>query len=106
MLFKYLMLILNFYTLNTNKMTYQPVLNSSTSAYFVTESTAVDCYENHHKFPCYCGKLYNSLKNLKRHVKFECNKEAKLKCPYCDQFFKRNDNRLKHVMLYHSIPSR
>lgn len=30
-----------------------------------------------------CGKAYNYFKNLKRHMKYECQKQPHYNCPYC-----------------------
>lgn len=64
--------------------------------YFVTESGV-------RNFFCHCGKIYGLKTSLSRHLKLECGKEPKYKCPYCNHYFKRNHNRLRHIKLVHKI---
>ncbi|CAG5097831.1 Similar to Zinc finger protein Xfin (Xenopus laevis) [Cotesia congregata] len=48
-----------------------------------------------------CGKSYSRKWLLKRHVSFECNKEPRFKCPYCDYKAKQSPNVYPHVRKMH-----
>ena len=49
-----------------------------------------------------CGKSYKQNKNLKRHIKIECNKPPRFKCFYCSYRSKRKAHMKSHFFHRHS----
>ncbi|XP_065209931.1 zinc finger protein 626-like [Planococcus citri] len=47
-----------------------------------------------------CGKHYKYNQNLKRHIKYECGKAPKLKCPECDYVTFYKYDLLNHSLLH------
>jgi hypothetical protein len=56
------------------------------------------------KFACPlgCGSVYSQNKNLQYHMKYECGKEPRFKCPYCSHRTKRKNNLMLHISSQHS----
>lgn len=56
----------------------------------------------HLMFECYqCLKIYKHSKSLSKHLKYECGKEATLRCPFCTYKCKRPDHLKKHTEKHH-----
>ncbi|KAK0096628.1 hypothetical protein PV326_004922 [Microctonus aethiopoides] len=48
-----------------------------------------------------CGRVYSHTNNLSRHIKYECGKEPRFKCPYCDLRSKQRPNTYRHIRECH-----
>ncbi|KAH0952455.1 hypothetical protein HN011_012357 [Eciton burchellii] len=48
-----------------------------------------------------CGRCYKFKRSLRRHVKVECGKTPKHKCPYCQHRSKYRASISKHVLSIH-----
>ena len=48
-----------------------------------------------------CGKHYKYNQNLKRHIKYECGKTPKLKCPECEYITFYKYDLLNHSLRKH-----
>ncbi|CAG5097835.1 Similar to lola: Longitudinals lacking protein [Cotesia congregata] len=48
-----------------------------------------------------CNAGYTYKKTLKTHLKYDCGKEPRFKCPYCNKKDKCSSNIYKHVRLRH-----
>lgn len=48
-----------------------------------------------------CPKFYRSKTALRTHTQFECGKEKRFKCPYCDYRAHLKGNLQKHVFRIH-----
>lgn len=56
------------------------------------------------KYKCVnCGKAYVWSYTLKRHMLYECGKEAQFQCPLCDYKSKQKSNLLRHVRCSHNV---
>uniref|UniRef100_A0A8D9EW19 Longitudinals lacking protein, isoforms A/B/D/L n=2 Tax=Cacopsylla melanoneura TaxID=428564 RepID=A0A8D9EW19_9HEMI len=54
------------------------------------------------QFTCYkCNKKYNRISTLRNHLRYECGKEPKFKCMYCDYRSKRKGNVVSHIRTVH-----
>lgn len=54
------------------------------------------------RFACEnCPSVFRNKYYLHRHVKFECNKDPKYKCPYCNLLSKKSSNVFRHVRRMH-----
>lgn len=43
-----------------------------------------------------CGRRYKNQKNLRQHLRYECQKEPQFSCPYCPYKAKLRCNLNKH----------
>lgn len=48
-----------------------------------------------------CGKNYTYTSCLYRHIKYECEKNPRFKCPYCTYIAKRQSNVYAHIKNMH-----
>ncbi|CAL7939905.1 unnamed protein product [Xylocopa violacea] len=48
-----------------------------------------------------CNAGYTYKKTLKTHLKYDCGKEPRFKCPYCNKRDKCSSNIYKHVRMRH-----
>lgn len=48
-----------------------------------------------------CGRPYRWVTTLKRHLKYECGKEAQLRCPFCTLKFKHKSSLTRHIQNIH-----
>ena len=48
-----------------------------------------------------CGKIYKQKNALWRHFKYECGKNPRFKCPYCNYRTKQRSNMYTHVKHRH-----
>ena len=48
-----------------------------------------------------CNAGYTYKKTLKTHMKYDCGKEPRFKCPYCNKRDKCSSNIYKHVRMRH-----
>ncbi|KAG5890747.1 hypothetical protein JTB14_013094 [Gonioctena quinquepunctata] len=48
-----------------------------------------------------CGKCYKHSRSLRKHEKFECQKEPQFSCFYCSYKAKLRGNLRKHIMVRH-----
>ncbi|XP_025834630.1 longitudinals lacking protein, isoforms A/B/D/L isoform X4 [Agrilus planipennis] len=54
-------------------------------------------------FDCFsCGRIYKLKSSLRNHQKWECGKEPRFKCPYCDYKGKQKVHIKRHVQKMHS----
>ncbi|CAB0016851.1 unnamed protein product, partial [Nesidiocoris tenuis] len=58
------------------------------------------------RFYCHCGRSYRDKRNLKRHVLYECGKEATFQCPHCCYKAKRKGSLRIHIGVKHWNGSR
>ena len=49
-----------------------------------------------------CGRFFTVKGNMNRHLKYECGKAPRFKCPYCDFRSKQSSNVLSHVRNRHT----
>ncbi|ENN73537.1 hypothetical protein YQE_09788, partial [Dendroctonus ponderosae] len=68
--------------------------NRSLAALFATTGPQFRC-EN-------CWRRYKNLVSLRRHLKYECQKEPQFHCLFCSYKAKLHCNLLKHLTLKHS----
>ena len=58
------------------------------------------------KMHCYqcleCNATYTNKKTAKAHLKYDCGKLPRFKCPYCNKRNKSSSNIYKHVRSMHS----
>ncbi|XP_044737199.1 longitudinals lacking protein, isoforms A/B/D/L isoform X32 [Chrysoperla carnea] len=55
-----------------------------------------------YRFVCnQCGRTYKNKGHLRRHVRYECNKEPQFECPCCQRKFHQKSNMRCHVGLIH-----
>lgn len=57
-----------------------------------------------HVCPNDCGKSYKLLRDLRRHIKYDCGDLKLVKtmfCPYCQKPFTRKTNMKMHVAAIH-----
>ena len=55
------------------------------------------------KFPCAkCPRQFLQYCSLWRHLKFECGKDPRFKCPYCEFLTKQTSRVYKHVRKLHA----
>ncbi|CAG9864651.1 unnamed protein product [Phyllotreta striolata] len=48
-------------------------------------------------FPCAnCGKIYKHRGNMRRHMVYECGKDARFQCSFCDRKFHQQSNLKRH----------
>ena len=50
-----------------------------------------------------CGHNYKYKKDLKRHLDYECQKEAQFSCPVCPSRRKRKSDIYKHARDKHGL---
>ncbi|XP_078043297.1 longitudinals lacking protein-like [Augochlora pura] len=48
-----------------------------------------------------CNAGYTYKKTLKTHMKYDCGKEPRFKCPYCNKRDKCSSNIYKHIRMRH-----
>lgn len=49
-----------------------------------------------------CNAGYTYKKTLKTHMKYDCGKEPRFKCPYCNKRDKCSSNIYKHIRMRHN----
>ena len=49
-----------------------------------------------------CGKIYTGSSGLYRHYKYECGKNPRFQCPYCQYRAKRRSNMYPHIRNIHA----
>lgn len=55
-------------------------------------------------FSCpHCLRTYSMEKNMRRHMKLECGKQATQQCPFCPHKTKRKDQLKKHIQVKHLV---
>lgn len=55
-------------------------------------------------FPCEnCGKVYKHRGNMRRHMVYECGKQARFQCTFCDRKFHQQSNLKRHYDNKHSL---
>ncbi|CAH0547444.1 unnamed protein product [Brassicogethes aeneus] len=55
-------------------------------------------------FPCAnCGKIYKHRGNMRRHMVYECGKQARFQCSFCDRKFHQQSNLKRHFENKHSM---
>lgn len=52
-----------------------------------------------------CGNAYQRASSLKRHLKYECQKDPQHTCPICNKKTHLKSNLLQHMRLRHNITS-
>ncbi|XP_011882476.1 PREDICTED: B-cell CLL/lymphoma 6 member B protein-like [Vollenhovia emeryi] len=55
-------------------------------------------------FPCLnpnCGSVFTLKRNLQTHIRYQCGREPKYKCPYCDYVVKYKSNIRAHIPKKH-----
>lgn len=54
------------------------------------------------KFKCgKCLRNYNSKYTLRRHEMYECGKEPRFQCPFCQRKAKQKSNIQQHISMCH-----
>lgn len=48
-----------------------------------------------------CGRLYEALTSLRRHIKYECGKEPSFRCHLCPYAAKLKENLKRHMLCRH-----
>lgn len=48
-----------------------------------------------------CGKVYSCKSWIYSHLKYECGKEPRFRCPYCEHKAKQRSNLRKHIRTQH-----
>lgn len=57
-------------------------------------------------FPCgNCGKVYKHRGNMRRHMVYECGKQARFECCFCFRKFHQQSNLKRHCESQHKIPN-
>ncbi|KAI5704042.1 hypothetical protein M8J76_001009 [Diaphorina citri] len=51
----------------------------------------------------HCMRTYSMEKNMRRHMKLECGKQATQQCPHCPHKTKRKDQLKKHIQVKHFL---
>lgn len=60
----------------------------------------------HDGFPCgNCGKIYKHRGNMRRHMVYECGKQARFECNFCARKFHQQSNLKRHCETQHRIPN-
>ncbi|KAJ8927864.1 hypothetical protein NQ314_019608 [Rhamnusium bicolor] len=55
-------------------------------------------------FPCdNCGKIYKHRGNMRRHMVYECGKQARFQCSFCDRKFHQQSNLKRHFENKHAM---
>ena len=55
-------------------------------------------------FPCpICGKIYKHRGNMRRHVAYECGKQARFECSGCPRRFHQLSNLKRHFYTQHKV---
>ncbi|XP_072382445.1 uncharacterized protein lola isoform X9 [Diabrotica undecimpunctata] len=55
-------------------------------------------------FPCHnCGKIYKHRGNMRRHMVYECGKDARFQCSFCDRKFHQQSNLKRHFENKHTM---
>lgn len=55
-------------------------------------------------FPCInCGKIYKHRGNMRRHMVYECGKQARFQCSFCDRKFHQQSNLKRHFENKHTM---
>lgn len=71
---------------------------------FLAQGTALSQVNvlNDESFACTkCDKIYNARRNLVRHINYECGKEPKYRCMFCDYRNYRRNEIINHVKKKH-----
>ncbi|XP_044270640.1 longitudinals lacking protein, isoforms A/B/D/L isoform X13 [Tribolium madens] len=56
-------------------------------------------------FPCEnCGKVYKHRGNMRRHMVYECGKQARFQCSFCNRKFHQQSNLKRHFENKHCMP--
>uniref|UniRef100_A0A6P7GTL3 Longitudinals lacking protein, isoforms A/B/D/L-like n=1 Tax=Diabrotica virgifera virgifera TaxID=50390 RepID=A0A6P7GTL3_DIAVI len=50
-----------------------------------------------------CGKTYKVKSSLSNHRKWECGKEPRFKCPYCEYKAKQKVHLIRHLRKLHKV---
>lgn len=50
-----------------------------------------------------CGKTYKVKSSLSNHKKWECGKEPRFRCPYCDYKAKQKVHLVRHLRKLHKV---
>lgn len=53
------------------------------------------------RYYCSCGASYSLYRNLQQHIKYDCGKEPRFSCPYCEMLFRKKYNLHKHIRNIH-----
>lgn len=57
-------------------------------------------------YPCgNCGKIYKHRGNMRRHMVYECGKQAQFQCVFCCRKFHQQSNLKRHCETQHKIPN-
>lgn len=49
-----------------------------------------------------CGKRYKYMKNLKRHLQYECGVERQFQCVYCKYIGRHKGHLISHTIRKHN----
>ena len=72
-------------------------VNVIESSHFMYTTTAR--YNQGSNYYCQnCGKVYRWKTTLNRHVRYECEKEPNIACPYCSFITNRKTTVQKHII--------
>ena len=65
-------------------------------------NTDLACSDSSNKFPCpKCTSVFRQKRSLTRHLKYECQKSPRFKCPYCLYRTKKTSDAYAHVRKKH-----
>lgn len=71
---------------------------------YVSDVTPPFPYERQREYNCpMCTKSYKYISNLRRHMKYECNKEPSFVCKICSKAYTQNSNLKIHYLCVHGI---
>ncbi|KAL1517275.1 hypothetical protein ABEB36_001061 [Hypothenemus hampei] len=72
---------------------------------FIPKRTLFTKFSIQNNTLCYncdqCKRIYKYRNNLRRHLKYECNKEPAFNCPYCTYMCTRKYTLCRHVKRNH-----